>query len=144
MLRAAFKMALCQTEGLMASVLTLMNLTVSAPDHTTVSRRSIGLSVMKSPPAANGPLHVLIDSIGLEVFGAGQWREAKHGAKSRRTWRNLYLAVDANSGMIIAQVLTDQQSDDASLMEPLLMQIEEEIAKVIADGAYDRATGFLY
>jgi hypothetical protein len=46
--------------------------------------------------------------------------------------------------MIIAQVLTDQQSDDASLMEPLLMQIEEEIAKVIADGAYDRATGFLY
>ena len=39
MLRAAFKMALRQTEGLMASVLTLTNLTVSAPDHTTVSRK---------------------------------------------------------------------------------------------------------
>ena len=79
MLRAAFKMALRQTEGLMASVLTLMNLTVSAPDHTTVSRRSVGLRIMESAPAPNGPLHVLIDSTGLEVFGAGQWLEAKHG-----------------------------------------------------------------
>ena len=35
MLRMAFKMALRQTEGLMESVLTLMNLTITAPDHTT-------------------------------------------------------------------------------------------------------------
>ena len=49
MLRAAFKMALRQTEGLMASVLTLMNLTITAPDHTTVSRRAVGLTVTKSP-----------------------------------------------------------------------------------------------
>ena len=139
MLRAAFKMALRQTEGLMASVLTLMNLTVSAPDHTTVSRRSVGLPIMKSAPAPNGPLHVLIDSTGLEVFGAGQWLEAKHGAKSCRTWRKLHLAVDATSGTIVAQILTDQNTDDPSQVGPLLTQIEEEIEKVIADGAYDGA-----
>ena len=139
MLRTAFKMALRQTEGLMASVLTLMNLTVSAPDHTTVSRRAVGLPIMKSTLAPKGPLHVLIDSTGLEVFGAGQWLEAKHGAKSRRTWRKLHLAVDADSGMIVAQVLTDQHTDDASQVGPLLTQIEEEIEKVIADGAYDGA-----
>ncbi|EGF30036.1 hypothetical protein IMCC9480_2558 [Oxalobacteraceae bacterium IMCC9480] len=39
--------------------------------------------------------------------------------------------------MIIAQVLTDQQSDDASQVRPLLTQIEQEIKKVTADGAYD-------
>ena len=139
MLRAAFKMALRQTEGLMASVLTLMNLTISAPDHTTVSRRSVRLPIMKSAPAPKGPLHVLIDSTGLEVFGAGQWLVAKHGAKSRRTWRKLHLAVDADSGMIVAQVLTDQHMDDASQVGPLLRQTEEEIEKVIADGAYDGA-----
>jgi hypothetical protein len=33
MVRAAFKLPLRQTEGLMASVLTLMGLTLSAPDH---------------------------------------------------------------------------------------------------------------
>ena len=139
MLRAAFKMALRQTEALMASILTLMNLKVSAPDHTTVSRRAVGLPTMRSAPAPNGPLHVLIDSTGLEVFGAGQWLEAKHGVKSRRTWRKLHLAVDADSGMIVAQTLTGQHTDDASRVGPLLAQIDEEIEKIIADGAYDGA-----
>ena len=139
MLRAAFKMALRQTEGLMDSVLTLMNLTISAPDHTTVSRRAVGLTVTKSKSAPKGPLHVLIDSTGLEVFGAGQWLEAKHGAKSRRTWRKLHLAVDAGTGMIVAQILTDQHTDDPSQVGPLLAQVDEEIDKVIADGAYDGA-----
>ena len=88
MLRTAFKMAFRQTEGLMDSLLTLMNLTITAPDHTTVSRRAVGLTVTKSTSAPKGPLHVLIDSTGLQVFGAGQWLEEKHGAKSRRTWRN--------------------------------------------------------
>ena len=119
MLRATFKMTLRQTEGLMASVLTLMNLEVSAPDHTTVSRRAVGLPIMKSAPAPNGPLHVVIDSTGLEVFSAGPWLEAKHGVKSRRTLRELHLAVDADSGMIVAQVLTDQLADDASQVGPL-------------------------
>ena len=139
MLRAAFKMALRQTEGLMDSVLTLMNLTISAPDHTMVSRRAVGLAVTKSKSAPKGPLHVLIDSTGLEVFGAGQWLEAKHGAKSRRTWRKLHLAVDAGTGMIVAQILTDQHTDDPSQVGPLLAQVDEEIDKVIADGAYDGA-----
>ena len=139
MLRSAFKMALRQTEGLMASVLTLMNLTITAPDHTTVSRRAVGRPVLKSPPAPKGPLHVLIDSTGLQVFGAGQWLEEKHGAKSRRTWRKLHLAVDADSGMIVAQVLTDQHADDPSQVGPLLGQIDEMIGKVTADGAYDGA-----
>ena len=142
MLRTAFKMALRQTEGLMDSVLTLMGLTISAPDHTTVSRRAVGLPVLKSTPAPKGPLHVLIDSTGLEVFGAGQWLEAKHGAKSRRTWRKLHLAVDADSGMIVAQVLTDQHTDDPSQVGPLLEQIDEEIGKVTADGAYDGASTY--
>ncbi len=37
MVRTAFKLAFRQTEGLMASVITLMDLTLSAPDHTTMS-----------------------------------------------------------------------------------------------------------
>ncbi|MET3139409.1 transposase [Undibacterium sp. GrIS 1.2] len=139
MLRMAFNIALRQTEGLMESVLTLMNLTITAPDHTTVSRRSVGLTVTKSPSAPKGPLHVLIDSTGLQVFGAGQWLEEKHGAKSRRTWRKLHLAVDADIGMIVAQVLTDQHMDDPSQVGPLLDQVDEEINQVMVDGAYDGA-----
>jgi hypothetical protein len=137
MLRTAFKLALRQTEGLMTSVLTLMGLTLSAPDHTTVSRRAVALPVIQPASVPPGPLHVLIDSTGLQVYGAGQWLEAKHGAKSRRTWRKLHLAVDATSGMVVAQTLTDQDTDDPSQVGPLLDQIDDPIARVTADGAYD-------
>ncbi len=85
LLRTAFKLPLRQTEGLMASVLTLMDLTISAPDRTTVSRRAVTLPVIQPTSVPHGPLQVLIDSTGLQVYGAGQWLEAKHGVKSRRT-----------------------------------------------------------
>jgi hypothetical protein len=124
MLRAAFKLALRQIEGLMTSVLSLMGLTISSPDHTTVSRRAVTLPVTQATVVTqatsvpHGPLHVLIDSTGLQVYGAGQWLEAKHGAKSRRKWRKLHLAVDAANGMIVAQTLTDQDADDPSQVGP--------------------------
>ena len=128
MVRTAFKLPLRQTEGLMASVITLMDLTISAPDHTTVSRRAVTLPVIQPASMPHGPLHVLIDSTGLQVHGAGQWLEAKHGAKSRRKWRKLHLAVDAAT-------LTDQDADDPSQVAPLLDQIDGRIARVTADGA---------
>ena len=137
--RTAFKLPLRQVEGLITSVLTLMDLTISAPDHTTVSRRAVQLSVIRPPPVPHGPLHVLIDSTGLQVHGAGHWLEAKHSAKSRRKWRKLHLAVDAASGMIVAQTLTDQDADDPSQVVPLLDKIDGRIARVTADGAYDGA-----
>jgi hypothetical protein len=78
-------------------------------------------------------------STGLQVYGAGQWLEAKHGAKSRRKRRKLHLAVDAASGMIVAQTLTDQDADDPSQMAPLLDQVDGQITRVTADGAYGGA-----
>src|ERR1700676_3866181 len=133
MVRTAFSLALRQAEGLMASVITPMDLTISAPDHSTI----VTLPVIQADSVPPGPLHLLIDSTGLQVYGAGQWLEAKHGAKSRRKWRKLHLAGDAGSGTIVAQTLTDQDADDPSQVAPLLNQIECRIARVTADGAYD-------
>jgi transposase len=138
MVRTAFRLALRQTEGLMASVITLMDLKISAPDHSTISRRAVTLAVIQAA-LPHGPLHLLIDSSGLQVYGAGQWLEAKHGAKSRRKWRKLHLAVDADNGTIVAQTLTDQDTDDPSQVGPLLDQIDVRITRVTADGAYDGA-----
>jgi len=135
MVRTAFKLPFRQTEGLMASVMTLMELTLSAPDHTTMSRRAVSLPVVRQASLPDGPLHVLIDSTGPKVYGAGQWLEATHGAKSRRKWRKLHLAVDADNGIIVAHTLTDQDDDDPSQVAPLLEQINLSIVKVTADGA---------
>ena len=118
-----------------------MGLDLPVPDHTTLSRRARTWkpsSISNDRQAlASGPIHVLVDNTGLKIYGAGQWLEEKHGAKSRRGWRKLHLAVDAYSGEIIAHSLTDQETGDASQLQPLLDQIDDEIGHLTADGAYD-------
>ena len=44
-------------------------------------------SISKGCVLPDGPIHLLIDSTGLKVFGAGEWLQKKHGAKARRTWK---------------------------------------------------------
>jgi transposase len=131
-------LALRQTEGLMASIFGLLDVPLSTPDHSTLSRRARKMeSISKGCILPDGPIHLLIDSTGLKVFGAGEWLQEKHGAKARRTWEKLYLAVDADTGMIMASTLTGKDVGDPSQVAPLLDQIEATIASVTADGAYD-------
>ena len=83
MFRTAFKLSLRQTEGLMASVLKLMDLTISAPDHTTVSRRAVKLPGIQPAQVPYGALHVLIDD-ALDCRSTGRangWRRSM--ARSR-------------------------------------------------------------
>src|ERR1035437_7184996 len=62
MLRLAFHLALRQTEGLMASIFRLLNVALSAPDHTTLSRRARTMgSISKGCVLPDGPIHLLID-----------------------------------------------------------------------------------
>lgn len=138
MLRLVFRQPLRQTEGLMASILELLGLDLKAPDHSTLSRRAMSLkAISKQCVLPAGSAHILIDSTGLKVFGVGEWLQEKHGQKLRRSWRKLHLAVDANTGLIVASILTEQDVDDPSQVGPLLDQIEQEIGQVTADGAYD-------
>jgi hypothetical protein len=60
----------------------------------------------------------------------------RHG-RARRSWRKLHLAIDAETGEIVANLLTDNGADDTSEVPRLLEQVEGEIASYIADGAYD-------
>ena len=54
----------------------------------------------------SGPVHLLVDSTGLRLCGPGEWLIEKHGTKRRRAWRVLHLATDADTGRIVASVLT--------------------------------------
>src|SRR5215212_8811687 len=84
------------------------------------------------------PVHLLVDSTGLKLYGAGEWLAEKHGTKRRRAWKVLHLATDANTGRIVASVLTDKDADDGSQVGPLLDQVDGSVASVTGDGAYDR------
>src|SRR5512134_2343770 len=114
-----------------------MNLEVGIPDHTTLSRRSAAMPLALDLSGAKGPVHVVIDSTGLKVYGAGEWHRETHGSRGRRGWRKLHLAVDPDSGQILACDLTDKDVGDPSRVGALLDQITGDIASVTADGAYD-------
>src|SRR5215203_1780829 len=136
-LRAVFHLALRQTEGLIGSILQLLDLDLPVPDHSTLSRRAERLEVPR-PKAGSAPVHLLVDSTGLKLCGAGEWLIEKHGTKRRRAWRVLHLVTDADTGRIVASVLTDKDADDGSQVGPLLDRIEGAVASVTGDGAYDR------
>jgi hypothetical protein len=136
-LRAVFRLALRQTEGLIGSVLQLLDLDLAVPDHSTLSRRAEILRVPRLK-AGSEPVHLLIDGTGLKLCGPGEWLIEKHGTKRRRAWRVLHLATDDDTGRIVASVLTDKDADDGSQVGPLLERIEGAVASVTGDGAYDR------
>ena len=65
-----FRLALRQTEGLIGSVIRLLGLTLAVPDHSTLSRRAETLDVPQSQSSTGSgaePLHLLVDSTGLEA-----------------------------------------------------------------------------
>ncbi len=138
-LRAVFRLALRQTEGLIGSVIRLLGLDLAVPDHSTLSRRAETVEVPRPRSSASGePVHLLVDSTGLKLCGAGEWLHEKHGTKVRRSWRKLHLGMDADTGKIVASLLTTKDVDDGSQIGPLLDQIPDPIASLTGDGAYDQ------
>ena len=106
-LRAVFHLALRQTEGLIGSIIGLLGLDLTVPDHSTLSRRAATLEMPRPQARRDGePLHLLVDSTGLKLCGAGEWLLEKHGTKTRRAWRTLHIGTDADTGQIVAATLT--------------------------------------
>ncbi len=118
-LRTVFRLALRQTEGLIGSVMKLLGLDLAVPNHSTLSRRAATVAVPR-PRACpgSGPLHLLVDSTGLKLCGAGEWLHERHGTRVRRSWRELHLGVDAGTGRIVASPLTNRDVDDGSQVGP--------------------------
>ena len=107
------------------------------PDHSTLSRRAETLEVLRPKPGS-APVHLLVDSTGLRLCGPGEWLIEKHSTKRRRAWRVLHLATNADTGQIVASVLTDRGVDDGSQVGPLLDRVDGAVTSFTGGGAYDR------
>jgi len=137
-------LALRQTEGLIGSLMGLLGLDLPVPDHTTLSRRAATLEVPRPRSSRSDcgrdtePVHLLVDSTGLKLCGPGEWQIEKHGSKSRRSWRKMHIGRDADTGQIVAAMLTPNDADDGAQVGPLLDQVDGPIASFTGDGAYDQ------
>jgi len=138
-LRTFYRLPLRSVVGLLRSLFRMMDLPLSSPVHTTLSRRAAKLTIDLSAPsrAISGPKHLVIDASGLKVYGEGEWHVRTHGKSKRRTWRKLHLAINAQSHELEACELTESNVGDCEVLPALLDEVDGEIATAAADGAYD-------
>ena len=135
-LRLLSHLQLRRAEGFLHALFGMMRLDLSVPDYTTLSRRSQHLRRRLRPVPPGEGLHLVLDSTGLSIVGAGEWAAATHGGCGRRGWRKLHLGVD-QSGVIRVHTLTEATGDDATTALDLLTAVDGPLVRVTADAAYD-------
>lgn len=138
-LRSLFSLPLRQAEGFMRSIRALLKLDIPIPHYTTYSRRGNGLPIpARFKRRGSEPVVLVADSTGLKIFGEGEWLQKKHktGGK-RRTWRKLHICIDLTDNEIVAMELTTEAVGDTTALPDLLNQINGDIERFLADGAYD-------
>ena len=135
-LRLVYHLPLRQAEGFLYALFGMMRLDLSAPDYTTLSRRSRHVTRrLRLVPTDEG-IHLVLDSTGLSIVGEGEWAAATHGGRGRRGWRKLHLGID-QSGVIRVHTLTEATGDDATTGLDLLTAVKGPLVRVTADAAYD-------
>jgi hypothetical protein len=75
---AVFRRALRQIEGLIGSILQLLGLDLTVPDHSTMSRRAKSLELPRMR-SGRRPMHLLADSTGLRLCGPGDLLDSYGG-----------------------------------------------------------------
>jgi hypothetical protein len=138
-LKQVFRLPLRALQGFAASMNKLAFADLPVPNYTTLCRRARDLDVVLPTLRSGEPLHLVVDSTDLKVFGEGEWKVRKHGYSKRRTWRKVHLAMDANTGQICVALMTHQDVGDGEVLPELLDQIPAgtPIDIVGGDGAYD-------
>jgi hypothetical protein len=137
-LRELFRLPYRQTEGLGRALVKLLGADVAVPDFTSLAKRAAKLGVSLDVSPTSGPIDVVVDSTGLKIYGAGEWRCQAYQTPKRKTWRKLHLSINAATQEIVAEVLTSRSCDDADAVPALLAQIDPPVAKLYGDGAYDK------
>jgi hypothetical protein len=138
MVRSVFHLPLRRAEGFCESFFAETGVDLPVPDHSTLSRRCGDLDVPLPRALPKGPLNVLIDSTGIKVYGEGEWKVRQHGIGKRRTWLKLHVAIDAATQEVVASVVSSANVSDDEVFDTLIDQIDEDIASVGGDGAYDK------
>jgi DDE family transposase len=137
-LKEVYHLPLRATQGLMASLMRLLGLDLPVMHYSQLSRRCATLEVALPHRAKRAPLHMVVDSTGVKIFGEGEWKVRQHGYTKRRTWRKLHIGADETTGEIVAAVVTTNNVADSQVLEDLLEQVDEEIKQVSGDGSYDK------
>ncbi|MEZ9553354.1 IS5 family transposase [Vibrio splendidus] len=137
MIKGIFSLPLRALQGFIDSIFELIDVPLSSPDYTYISKRSKTVQVKYRNKSRGAIRHTVIDSTGLKVFGEGEWKVKKHGAEKRRTWRKLHLAVYVDTHETISAEVSLVNVGDSEVLPTLLNPLRRKVHAVSGDGAYD-------
>ncbi|MEZ8358354.1 IS5 family transposase [Vibrio splendidus] len=137
MIKGIFSLPLRALQGFIDSIFELLDVPLTSPDYTCISKRSKTVQVKYRNKSRGAIRHIAIDSTGLKVFGEGEWKVKKHGTEKRRTWRKLHLAVDVDTHEAISAEVSLVNVGDSEVLPTLFNPLRRKVAAVSADGAYD-------
>ncbi|KAF1018175.1 MAG: IS5 family transposase ISBam3 [Burkholderia gladioli] len=137
--KTVYRLTLRALQGFTKSLRDLAFPSLPVSNYTTLCRREKTLDVELPILCDNEPIHLVVDSTGLKVYGEGEWKVRQHGYSKQRTWRKVHLAHNANTGQVHAALMTHQNVAEGDALAKLLDQIprEEQIDVIGGDGAYE-------
>lgn len=139
LIRTVYHVPLRALEGLLISLVSLLDLPIKIPSYTQICRRAKTLKRSLKKLSNRLPSDIVFDSTGLKVYGEGEWKVRQHGTSKRRTWRKLHLGMDPDSKEIIVAELTSNKagSGDGQIGKKLVRKAPRSAKRVFGDGAYD-------
>jgi hypothetical protein len=136
--RNLFRLPLRATEGFVCSLIELLHLPIVAPNYTTLCRRQASLAIPVYKNKSREPIHLVVDSSGIKIYGEGEWKMRLYGKEKRRTWRKLHIAVDEKTHDIVMSLVTHSNANDAEVFPGLVPRGNMfQVAQITGDGAYD-------
>lgn len=140
-LRYLHHLPLRATQGFVQGILSMMALTMRAPDYSLLCKRGGHQSIDLRRFRPETPIDIVVDATGLKVFGEGEWKVRTHGKNKRRVWKKIHISADASTHEIIAIRATDSKVADCDEL-PNLLPPSDPIARVYGDGAFDNQKSY--
>ena len=120
-LKAIYRLSLRSCQGFVESLFRLAKLDKQVPNYSSVCRRQSSV-ILPKLPTLREPIHIVIDSSGLKIFGEGEWKVRQHGWSKHRMWTKLHLGVDEKSQLIVSAIFTGNDCGDDKKLDEVLNQ----------------------
>lgn len=134
-LRFKYHFTLREVEGFFISLMQISKKTEKVPCYTQVSRRMKTLSLAQKLLEKRNVTDIVLDTTGLKVYGAGEWRAKRYGGKPK--WRKLHLAMDLKTGRLTIAEVTDEYKHDTTYLKQALEETNKKKGQVLMDGIAD-------
>jgi Transposase DDE domain len=134
-IRFKYHLSLRELEGFFISLMEINQENEKVPSYTQVCRRMKNLSLPEKLLEKKGVTDIVLDTTGLKIYGAGEWRAKRYGGKAR--WKKLHLAMDLTTGKLTLAEATDEYKHDTTYLEKALKEASPRKGKILIDGIAD-------